>query len=268
MAITPPPVSRPTPRRRPGGARGGGVRLALCALLAVPLAACATKRDVRDLTDELRAVSQRQEALLAEMRAAQAAHGDSLRALSRGQAELRAEFLRRIADIQEDLLLVHELAGTSQQNIAALRDQLERERRTIPGPGAFGDTEGGAGQAEDTYNQAMTQKQRGSFTAARMGFEEVVDRFPNHPLAPEARYQLADLLAQEGQIDEAIEKFLEIRTFYPNAERVPDALYQAGVLFQEKGDTAEARRHLQLVVNTWPESEAAQRARDALRDIG
>jgi TolA-binding protein len=40
------------------------------------------------------------------------------------------------------------------------------------------------------------------------------------------------------------------------------------VLHRELGDEREARRVLERVVNTWPDSGAAELARQVLREIG
>lgn len=266
MTDTPLPGVRRTARTGRIGRPGRGVRLAVTAALLVPLAACATKRDVRDLTEEVRRLNQEQQTLLVEMQQQQRALRDSIRLLSAGQVELRGDLLRRLVDLQEDFLTVGEVVGISQQQLSQIRDQLVRERSTL-GAGDFGGAPA-EGAAEEIYNDALAQLQRGNLSTARFGLEELVERFPQHRLTPEARYLLADILAREGQPDQAIEAFLLVRTYHPNSERVPDALYRVGMLHVEEGRTSEGRGYLERVVATWPESEAAELARQALREHG
>jgi tol-pal system protein YbgF len=268
MPITPLPGVRRTLGNPRGGRPGRGVRLALTAALLVPLAACATKRDVRDLTEEVRRLNTQQEQLLQEMHRDQRALRDSIRLLSAGQGELRGDLLRRLVDLQEDFLTMGEVVGISQQQLSQIRDQLVRERSTLGGEmGGFQETPG-EGQAQDIYNDALTQLRRGNLSTARFGFEELVERFPQHELTPEARYLLADILAREGAVEEAIEAFLLVRTYHPTAERVPDALYRVGMLYVELGQVAEGRGYLERVVTTWPDSGAAELAAEALRELG
>jgi TolA-binding protein len=94
-----------------------------------------------------------------------------------------------------------------------------------------------------------------------------VDQYGSHELAPEARYYLAEILQREGSLEEAIEAFDEIAQFHPTAPRVPDALYRVGLLHLELGNREEAEQSLERVVNTWPDSMAADLARDELRDL-
>jgi TolA-binding protein len=91
-----------------------------------------------------------------------------------------------------------------------------------------------------------------------------VNEFGSDPLAPEARYYLALILNNEGDVEGAIDAFLEIPEFHPTAERVPDAYYWAGSLNLGLGNTDQARQYLERVVNTWPDSDVADLARDEL----
>ncbi len=243
------------------------MRALLVLALLLPLGACATKRDVRDLAEEIRVLNARQTELIREVQRDQRELRDSIRVVSSAQSNMRAELLRRTVDLQEDLLRLQEVTGISQQQLASLRDQLERERRSVPTGSPMGMQEGGGEGAGVIYDAALTQFRRGAYTSARLGFEELVDRFPNDPLAPEARYYLADIQEQEGDTQGAIQGFLRVQEFHPTAERVPDALYRVGMLYRQAGDRDEARRYLERVVNTWPESGAADLARDALRSM-
>jgi tol-pal system protein YbgF len=245
----------------------GGARALLGLALMLPLAACATKRDVRDLGEEIRTLNARQAELIREVQRDQRDLRDSVRVVSSTQTNMRAEILRRIVDLQEDLLRLQEVTGISQQQLAALRDQLERERRSVP-TGSIGMDEGGGGSAADEiYDASVTQFRRGAYTSARLGFEEILERFPNHALAPDARYYLADIQVQESDPQGAIQGFLRVHEFHPTSDRAPDALYRVGMLYRETGDRDEARRYLERVVNTWPDSGAADLARDALRSM-
>lgn len=234
--------------------------------LLIPLAACATKRDVRDLQTEIREISSRQEALLRELQRDQSAIGDSVQRLSRAFEQHRGQISGRFQTLEDLIFRVQELAGLSQQEMAALRDQMALQRQA---PVRFdpGSPAAGGGVASDIYDAAMTQLRRGSLTSARMGFEDLIDRFPNHELTPHARYHLADIAVQEGDREAAIEAFESVARFHPDSERVPDALYRVGMLFLEAGESARAREYLDRVVNTWPESGAADLARSALRQI-
>ena len=250
-----------------------GTRLLTLALVLIgSVAGCATKADVRDLQDEIRELNSQQQVLLRELQESQRAHQDSISVVAQSLQDGRAETARRMASIEDQLLTIQELTGLSQQQVASLRDQIERDRtqRTFGPPGVFGRAPGAGGggdQALELYDAAVTQLGRGTLSAARIGFQQVVDQFGSHEVVPEARYYLADILHREGNTEVAIEAFLEIPEFHPAAPRVPDALYRVGSLHLELGNPDDAEGYFERVVNTWPDSGAADLARDALRNL-
>jgi len=208
------------------------------------LGGCATKRDLKDLQEEVRALAVRQEEALRELKELTEEARDSLGTQSDALFQLRGEMNRRFLEIQEQLVTLQELTGQSQRNLAALRDQIEARRASVYTPpatvgdtGAAGGGEGNlaraAGGAEETYNAAVTQFNRGSFLTARRAFEQFLTAYPNHSLAPDAQYYLAETLVQENRLEEAIQEFLRIPELFPASQRVPQALYRVGLLYIE-----------------------------------
>ena len=91
--------------------------------------------------------------------------------------------------------------------------------------------------------------------------------YPDHRLAPSAQFFLADVYEQELRLDEAVEVFLRIPELYPTDDRVPVALYRAGAIFALQENVQEAVRYLETVVNTYPDSDAADLAQELLQEI-
>lgn len=239
-----------------------GPRLLLVALLLLPLAACATKRDVRDLGEVIQAQNAEQAARVAELRAEQAELLRMIRTLGTTGDERHTEVLRRFRALENEVQVAQELAGASQATVAAIRDAMERSPRPGAGTGGgFFEDEGGSGEVDELYADALASHGRQSFAAARLGFSDIVERHPNHPLAPDARYYLADIMAQEGEMEEALRAFLRIAEVHPAAPRVPEALYRAGLIHRDRGEASEANALFTRIVNTWPDHEVADMAR-------
>lgn len=252
-------------------ARTGRVAALAAALLLS--AGCATKRDLRDLRDELRALSARQDTILSALARQNAVTQDTLRRQTDQLFEIRGDVSRQLSLILDELSSLRELTGQNQRAIASVRDQLEGQR-VGGGQPAGGDVlaeaepgAGASGEAEATYAAALQQYQRGSLTTAQRAFQDFVQRYANHESAPDARFFLADILEQQDKPQEAIEAFRQVSELHPSSARVPDALYRAALLHIELGNRAEARRLLDRVVNTYPESNAAGPAREKLREI-
>ncbi len=258
-------------RKRKGTPRGvwgaSGRVLALALTLGPVAPGCALKSDIRDLQDEVRRLTARQDSALARLEMLTLQNQDSLREQGELMFEFRGAVARQLLDIEEQLVTIQELTGQSQRNLAALRDQMELRRGDVFET-PLGETPSEAsGVADDVFNAAVTHFNRGSNTTARSAFEQFLQAYPNHSLAPNAQFYLADILVQEDRLEEAIESFLRIPELYPTAPVVPDALYRVGALYLDRGDTAEGREYLERVVNSYPDSRAANTARRRLEEI-
>ena len=254
----------------------------LALLLLLPLGACATKRDVRDLQAEMRSLAMRQDSAVLALQSTNRSLRDSISTLSEFLFEMRGENNNQMLAIQDQLLRIGELTGQSQRSLASLRDQVEQQRRQqlaapppVTRPDSTGQDEsvlpgtGGParGDAEEMYNAANTQFNRGSYSVARGAFQQFLTQFPNHALAPAAHIRLGEILAQENRLEEAAAEYLKVRERFPNDPEVPNALFRAGAAYLEMEDFALARQYLETVVNSYPDHPAAQLAQDRLNDI-
>ena len=115
---------------------------------------------------------------------------------------------------------------------------------------------------------AREQHQRGSYSTAQRAYEQFLEEYPSHALAPDARFYLADILTQLDRPEDALAAFQEIPTLYPTASKGPDALYRAAVLQREAGDEDEAKATLERIINTYPDATITLLARDLLAEIG
>lgn len=237
-------------------------------LCVVGFSGCATKRDIRDLRAEMRAHSARQDSIFQRLFESVDAIGDTLENEAYANFEFRGQMAREVLDLKDQLIQLQELSGQNQRTLTQLRDQVEAGRarldqgETRPAPGT------GDGEADAAFDAAYSAYQRRSSTAARLGFEQFLQQFPTHERVPEARYYLADQLAQDGNVDEAIAGFLRIPELYPADPLAADALYRIGVLELDRGDPDAARRYFQRVVTGYPDSDAARVARERLSEIG
>jgi len=262
-----------TMRRDSHGTRA--VRVVATAAAVAALGGCATKGDLRNVQLEIRALAVRQDSLIAELRREALTTQDTLREQSLQLFDFRGAIFRQLRDLSDGLARLEALAGENQRGISSVRDQLANMRRGAVAPPDAEDapptgqeTMGPGGDAENIFNVAVSQYNRGSLATARTAFEQFLLAFPGHRLAPDAHYHLADILVQEDRIEDALDAFLEIPQVFPTASKVPEAWYRAALLQAELGRTEEARATLERVINTYPDSGVAGLAREKLREIG
>ena len=248
------------------------------------LGGCATKSDVRDLQEQLAALTASQESLIVEMRTATRLTQDTLRTQSGQMFDLRGDVTSLLRDIQRELSQLRALTGENQRGIASVRDQMANTRGGAGGGGVTGATgipaTPGGGEpvseslagvdqnANQLWSSATGQLSRGSLTTAQRAFQQFLRDYPNDARAPDAHFFLADILAQQDQPQEAMRAFAEIQELFPGSPRVADALYRIAILQIDAGNVDQARDTLQRIINTYPESAIALIARDKLEEIG
>ncbi len=242
----------------------------LVATVLVTASACATKQDLRDLRSEMRSQTARQDTALVRIQNLIQQLDATIQTQIRQNFDSRAELMRQLLNLEEQLIQVQELSGQNQRTLAQLRDQVELRRDRLSEPVG---TPGGQpvldlSQAEEDFDAALQVYNRGSMAAARRGFEAFLQRYPTHELAPDAHYHLADVLHSIEGEEAALAEFLKISERFPTSARVPDAFYRAGMIELGRGDQDEARRYFRRIVNTYPDSGAATQARERLAEIG
>ena len=269
-----PPFGTSVALHRGWGRRGGVFLVSATLLLA---SGCAMKGDVRRLQDEVARQSSRQEAQLRELSADIQALQDTLEIRSEMVVDTRGGIARELRDIQTQLSQLTALTGQIQRSVVLLSDRIRAEggrvttsdRRADPDSlrALVGRGRGGPAAAEETYEAAVTQFNRGQLNTARMAFGSFLADYPDHRLAPSAQFNLADIFEQENRFDQAISGFLRVSELYPTADRVPVALYRIGNIYVLQREFDEAVSYLERVVNTYPDSGAAELAQELLQEI-
>lgn len=92
-------------------------------------------------------------------------------------------------------------------------------------------------------------------------YHRVVDLFPGHPSAQQARFELAGCYLRLGQWGRALQNGLEAVRLDPEAPAARGALLQAAGTLDLMGDTTGCLRMLQSVRDRYPGSKEAEAAR-------
>ena len=267
----------PAGRRAPAPAgRGRGVFLCALSVLVLSTPACASKQDIRQLREVLVAGLQRQDAALADLARELEALQDTVEIQSDMVVDTRGGLARELRQIQGQMSRLTELTGQIQRTLAALRDQMSDLERPAVGtlrPPArdstlVGNPIAGGGDADQAWNTARSQFNRGQLATAKFAFEHFVQIYPEHENAPLALYLLGDILEQEGRLEEAVQGFLRVGELFPTYDRVSQSLYRVGALYVLLGDPGQAEEYLRRVIATYPDTGAAALAQEKLREIG
>ena len=235
----------------------------LCA--AVVVSGCATKKDLKQLRDEIVVMQARQDSLFREMQRQNRMLLDTIRTAFVMQADAQGQTSFRFNELANQVSRTEEVLVQLQTLVGQLMDRLNR-----PVPAASsqpGAPAGSSGDAADAYAMGMASMQEQSWAAARYAFETILTQFASDPVAPDAQYQLAETFAAEGDTVRAVAELEKVEANWPRAPRAPTALLRAGVLSEESGNKSAARNFYNRVIQQFPGKDEERIARDRLNRL-
>lgn len=216
---------------------------------------------------------------------------DSIAALSQRMTRLRAETQADIRGMRQTVSQIAEVSGQSEARLKELRSQIDSRIKQVPpatppaSPPASppADTLTPAPQAtaappsapaeegpdaEELYRIGRDQLTRGGNSAARAALSDLLKKFPDSELAPDAQFLMGEAYAAERNVAAADSAYSIVVTKYPDSPRAPTALYKRGVLAQGARRTTTAKRLYNELIQKYPSSDEAELARERLRVIG
>ena len=255
----------------------------LCLLLG---AACATKGQVRLLQGEISSMrieqARRDSVRAAALAAIISMQQRILDSLAAGREALRTLDVRvanDLTDVQRQLLQVQELTGQSQSRLSELKAQLDQraEQAEVAGvtrPVTPGDTAAPGAvpaaaptlTADQMYQNARTQLNRGANGTARRGFQDLIRVHPTHDLVSEALFYIGDSFSAETP-DSAAAYYNQVVSRFPRAAKASTSLYRLGRLEAARNNPAAARAYYDRLIKEYPRSDEVDLARDALRNL-
>lgn len=275
--------------------RGGPVVAALgaAALLAgcLPEAAPLLREDLDRLrADVLRvekAVLEGRSAVVAEVHASDRRIAQALTDLQRAIARHGA----RLDDLAREAAQLQGRVDELRRRVDALALQLDvggppggtagpGGPRSGPPPAAQapGGAPGPGTLASELYQTAYIDFTRGNYNLAIAAFREFLRLYPHTDLAEKAQYWIAEShfsLARTHQargerdravqeLERAVQEFRKLVAAHPRGDRVPAALYKEALALAELGQLQLAEARLQFLVDQFPSTEEAAKARDDL----
>jgi len=170
----------------------------------------------------------------------------------------------RLAKTEEDLKAQGEALKAREE---AIKQLLEAQEKTATSDGF---TEGAVAESDairKDYEAAWRTLDKKDYRAAISRFKEFIKKYPKSALVGNAQYWIAESHYALREFDQAIIEFDAVRRKYPRAEKAPAALLKQGFAFAELGEKVNARLILQEVVEKYPQSAEAVRAKQRLKAL-
>jgi tol-pal system protein YbgF len=256
----------------------------LAALLAVAPAAAAD-REHRVMMAELRMLQEQSQQLQQMLNGL----NETLKALNAKLDDQSSITRKAFADqrlvidtLGESIRIVREKVDDSTVRIATLTQEVESMRSTIamqPAPLTPGDpnappvaADPNAPPATGTTPKQLFDLAFGDYTAGQwdlaiQGFQTYLKAYPRSPMSPQAAFYIGQAHYAAGRFKEAIAAYDELIAGYAGAESVGEAYYKRGLAFERLGQHDQARQSLEMVIKSFPDSDTAHLARQALERI-
>ncbi|MDP2605405.1 MAG: tol-pal system protein YbgF [Deltaproteobacteria bacterium] len=117
------------------------------------------------------------------------------------------------------------------------------------------------------YEAAWRALEKKDYKLAVGRFKEFLKKHAKSKLAANAQYWLGECHYALREFDQAIIEFDAVRRKYPQGDKVPAALLKQGYAFAELGEKVNARLILQEVVEKYPQSSEAAKAKLKLKAL-
>ncbi len=118
---------------------------------------------------------------------------------------------------------------------------------------------------EELYDEGLRLYNAENYSSARAAFELLIDKSPDHKLADNALYWVAETYYAHTQYTKAIEIFSDVAKRYPDGNKTPDSLLKIGYSYLELEDSVEAKKAFNRLIDLYPDTQAAGRARERLK---
>jgi tol-pal system protein YbgF len=120
---------------------------------------------------------------------------------------------------------------------------------------------------DSIYMKGLETFKAGDMPAARDIFTKFLEQYPKHDLVANSHYWIGETFYSEKNYEQAILAFQEVIKNYPQKDKVPAAMLKQSLAFKNIKDTKSAKFVLKKLVEGFPKSEEAKRARELLKGL-
>lgn len=158
-------------------------------------------------------------------------------------------------------------AGGLQGIIDTLGAMEARLKSLEEGSGKVKDTEPTPPDPAEMYMLGYRDTMDKNFDDAMKNFGEFLTLYPDHDLADNAQYWVGEIYYARGDWERAILEFDKVIKDYPEGDKVADSLLKQGFSFEKLGDRKTAATLLERIVDEFPGSESARKAKTRLPEL-
>jgi len=174
---------------------------------------------------------------------------------------------------QKQITRLEEIITENSALVQRIENYLNFEKQTSGKvkedvPPTEAEPESGMGLPEDQlYLSSKQMFDKGEFEASRIGFAELIKRFPRSGHADNAQFWIGETYYREKWYEKAILEYQKVIEKYPKGNKVQASLLKQGFAFFNLGDSANASLILKELIRKFPKSNEAAIARKKLKGM-
>jgi tol-pal system protein YbgF len=171
--------------------------------------------------------------------------------LERRQKDLYGELDMRLRKLEQSQSRLEQTQSRLDQTQTQIQDKLAQPERD-------------AAQEKQAYETALNQFKVGNYQAAIAAFQTFMVNYTNSSLVPSAQYWVGNSYYALREYKVAIAAQEKVLSLWPDNAKAPDALLNIASSQAELGDVKTARETLKILVTKYPQSQAAEQAKQRL----
>ncbi len=182
------------------------------------------------------------------------------------QAELQARFneLReQMFSLQGSIEEISNASGrgmagkASEERLSAIEKEMEDLRALLLMQ---------AQPQKSLFETGMEKYRAGKLPDALSDFSSFLSSNPEPALAAETHFWIGETLYAQGKYEDAVLKYDLVAKKYAKSRKVPDCLLKQGMAFHKMGDSETGNIILKKLVQGYPATEAAAKAKKIVKD--
>ncbi len=169
--------------------------------------------------------------------------------------------------VKETVTEMNTRMGKLERQVLDLGNSIKTLNAPPAPPDSSSATPGGAAgvSAEELYQNALRDKSAGHLEMALQQFAEYLRLFGTTESAPNAQYQIGEIYYQNGDYAPALNAFDTLLEKYPENNKTRDGMYMKGMALMKLARRTDAARQFQDLIDAYPNSEQAAKAKAQLR---
>ncbi len=114
---------------------------------------------------------------------------------------------------------------------------------------------------QSIYEQGLNALYARNYKTANANFDKYLQMYPKGKYVPNILYWKGEILYSQAKYPEAIMQFKDEITRFPKHAKTADSLLKIAMCYRNIGDKENATLHLRILIEDFPKSEAAKKAK-------